>query len=208
MKRFLDRFSKKVLTFIQTNDSEVSKLQNKVARDIANSEKQTQESLKALNVKVEQFGTDYDSKIQGSTNMLKANIQDVSIQLSKMETKEVLCEIIQNTRDKLEQKLIGVILTEKDDTLMQVDAKFLDLNTCETEFGPEHETLKSLKDYSVAKMKELTEKMEGVETAARKELEKHKWDYKRTKELTEGNDRGLRELTSLLRQSDQKLEEL
>jgi hypothetical protein len=57
-----------------------------------------------------------------------------------METKDVIVQIIQDTRDRLEQKMLSTIRDEKEDTLLMVDAKFLDLNVFEGEFGPSHET--------------------------------------------------------------------
>ena len=43
-----------MLSFIQTNDNEISQIKNKVARDLATSERQTQETLKSLKATVDQ----------------------------------------------------------------------------------------------------------------------------------------------------------
>jgi hypothetical protein len=46
IKKFLERFSKKVLAFIQTNDQELMLMKNKVTRDLQHSERVNEDKLK------------------------------------------------------------------------------------------------------------------------------------------------------------------
>ena len=76
------------------------------------------------------------------------------------------------------------------------------------DFGPEHEQFKSLKEYSVAKLKELKTSLETVAINARKDLDRHKFEYKKTKDLAESNDYKLKDMTTFIKQSEIKIEEL
>ena len=48
IKRFLEKFTKKVLAFIATNDQEIMLMKNKVTRDLAEKERATDDKIKAL----------------------------------------------------------------------------------------------------------------------------------------------------------------
>ena len=48
IKRFLEKFTKKVLAFIATNDQEIMLMKNKVTRDLAEKDRATDDKIKAL----------------------------------------------------------------------------------------------------------------------------------------------------------------
>ena len=105
LKRFMDKFSKKVLTFINTNDSEISTLRNKVARDIANAERNTDSQLKNIKGYFDDSIHRLRSLVEIDNGRMKSELADINVQLMKMETKEVIREYIDMKSDKLKYEI-------------------------------------------------------------------------------------------------------
>ena len=62
IKRFLEKFTKKVLAFIATNDQEIMLMKNKVTRDLQANERGNEDRVKALRNMFDTITTSAESK--------------------------------------------------------------------------------------------------------------------------------------------------
>ena len=106
VKRFLDRFSKKVLAFMTTQDQEMNLLKNKTQRDMQILDRQIDEKIrqnqKSVMEHVESMGLRYDAIIDKQSQSVRAAVA----KLEYIEPTKTTLEVVDKNAEALKNELI------------------------------------------------------------------------------------------------------
>lgn len=94
IKRFLERFTKKVLAFIGTNDQEISMMKNKVQRDLGTSERLTEEKIKQFKTYITEKSEASEGRVDASLDMMRNKINGMDNKLAQVEVTEVILDFV------------------------------------------------------------------------------------------------------------------
>ena len=78
----MERFSKKVLAFIGTNDQQIMMMQNKVTRDLTHSERSTEDKIKQFKTFITEKTEASEAKNESSVAILQHNQDEMKNKLA------------------------------------------------------------------------------------------------------------------------------
>lgn len=109
IKRFLERFTKKVLAFIATNDQDIMLMKNKVSRDLLANERQNDDKIKALRNMLHEVTGEMNQQSEVTFEVIKQKQKEMDNKLQLVETSEVLIDFfktqIRSTKLDLAQRI-------------------------------------------------------------------------------------------------------
>ena len=153
---------------MQTSEQELNQMKNKVTRDLATVERNTDDKIKQIRKNAEENAEAFETKIDAQIEMFKDKIKAVEEKLAKVEETSVVMEFINqlvaSTKKELEEKTTeqGAELKTRIDQIHDVHLEHEGL------FGPEHETHKTFKDYIFQELESVIEQFKKKEATDKK----------------------------------------
>ena len=134
IKRFLERFTKKVLAFIGTNDQEISMMKNKVQRDLGTSERLTEEKIKQFKTYITEKSEASEGRVDASLDMMRNKINGMDNKLAQVEVTEVILDFVRTeirrvrmqVQDEMEES--NAEISNRFDKLFREELTYMDGN--------------------------------------------------------------------------------
>ena len=134
IKRFLERFTKKVLAFIGTNDQEISMMKNKVQRDLGTSERLTEEKIKQFKTYITEKSEASEGRVDASLDMMRNKINGMDNKLAQVEVTEVILDFVRTeirrvrmqVQDEMEESNANI--SNRFDKLFREELTYMDGN--------------------------------------------------------------------------------
>lgn len=145
-----------------SSDSDLVSFRNKVHRDIAMSEKKSEDLVRILREDNSMQFSTIEFNSRENKNLMFGNIQELQNEQRKFCTQDTMEDYVFETKKEINKTIQSAIELAKDENLKQINVMYADMNSHEEVFGPMHDTKKSLKDYTVTSIKAMEEEIKHL----------------------------------------------